>query len=240
MNTAAFFKRGLLCLLVYFLTVHPNIFGQRPDTIAISADDINTNVLKPGTYCWLNYVTSVKDNIKRNFVFWTLTIEAASYQDKPALGIRQLIEFKDTIYESSYSLFDQKTFTPLTHMSETSARKMNIDFTKKTIGLNGKLLNADDTARRSRMMLKGLDTATISFTMNYHADLVTFPLLPYKNNRTFLINFYEPGSPAVEQVAFTVTGGAQLNSFDNGSHECWVLQSKNKFSEQLFWISKRT
>lgn len=67
-----------------------------------------------------------------------------------------------------------------------------------------------------------------------------FSLLPYKDKVTFLIPYYDPGSIATQNVAYTVTGTAQLEGYDNRKIDCWLLVHEEKGNKEVFWISKKT
>lgn len=52
--------------------------------------------------------------------------------------------------------------------------------------------------------------------------------------------FYDPGSPAPRNVAYTVTGSAELEGNNNQKIECWLLIREASGNKEIFWISKKT
>jgi hypothetical protein len=71
---------------------------------------------------------------------------------------------------------------------------------------------------------------------------VIFPLLPYKENRVFKINFYDPPSEPKE-VYYTVIGSDYLTNSLGEKISCWVLEfevpKRYGGGYQHFWISKK-
>ena len=81
--------------------------------------------------------------------------------------------------------------------------------------------------------------------LNWHADMLIYSLLPYKENRVFIINYYDPGFEKSTEVAYTVTGSGLLTGSNGEKIDCWVLNNfnDNKAPEkgyERFWISKKT
>ena len=107
--------------------------------------------------------------------------------------------------------------------------------------MNGQALSDADTARARVMAWTAYKTALSTDTkFNWHLDLETFPLFPYKNGVTFLVPFYDPGTSAPQEVAYTVTGSAKLEGYDQQPVDCWLLEHRSKGNHEKFWISKKT
>jgi hypothetical protein len=225
----------LACLLL-----QEQASGQKMDTLVIGPEHITTKKLSAGTHHWLSYNVRENDTLKKNLILWQVKIDPVVYHDKPAISIRQLVTGRDTVMMATHTICDASTFVTRYHEARSSfAPALDMDFENKTLSVNGKPITPDDTARSSKTRWQRFDSSASGFALNWSIDLATFPLLPYKANRTFLINFFEPGA-APHPVAYTVTGTGFLYSYDNNKIECWVLECKHRFSTQKFYISKKT
>ena len=217
-------------------------FARQADTIRISEKDINTSVLKEGTHRYLVYFKQGKDAPRRDVQFWTRSIERKQWNGKPALAITQVWEYKDTINHTVYSVCDASTMRPLFHEFWWKQRdSVQVDFTKASILINKQPLTAAESLKQRATIWQAFDSVKNSFVLNWHLDLEVFPTLPFREGVTFLIPFYDPGLafPA-KQVAYRVTGSAQLTGYDNQPIDCWLLQHEDAGNREIFWISKKT
>jgi len=193
-----------------------------------------------------------KDSVRTQTQFWTRTIKRTDYNGSPAIEINQEWEDKDSIMHIVKSISDAKTMQPLYHKtwwkvqtSRTSTIKTanvaSIDFLNKIVERNGNLLSDADTAKPASVIWAGYKSSLNKYFLNWHLDLETFPLLPYKEGVTFVIPFYDPGtSSSYQKVAYTVTGSAELIGFNDQKIDCWLLVHETKDNKETFWISKKT
>ena len=183
--------------------------AQKKDTIQISSININTKVLREGTHRYLVYFKMAKDSVRTQTQFWTRTIKRTDYNGTPAIKITQEWEDKDSIMHIVKSISDAKTMQPLYHKtwwkvqtSRTATVKTvnvtTIDFLNKTVDYNGKSLSDADTAKQAVAIWAGYKSSLNKYFLNWHLDLETFPILPYKNGVTFVIPFYDPGTASTE------------------------------------------
>ncbi len=238
----------LIILLVSFLTAN----GQKNDTIYISPKNINSKVLIEGTHRYLVYFKMGKEATRTQTQFWTRKIARVTFDGKPCIEITQEWEDKDSIMHTVKSISDANTMQPLYHKtwwkvqrSRTSTAKtvseITVDFLKKTVDYNGKLLSDADTAKQVKPIWEGYKSSLGESWFNWHLDLETFPLLPYKTGVTFIIPFYDPGTASnYQNVAYTVTGSAELNGYNDQKIDCWLLVHEEKGNKEVFWISKKT
>lgn len=243
-------KMKLLFTVLLLQTVF--VQAQQPDTIRISAKNINTSVLREGTHRYLVYFKMKKDSVRVMTQFWTRTIKKTNYQNKPALEILQEWEDKDSIMHIVKSYSDAKTLQPFYHEtwwkvqtsknnSAKTVTKTVADMMNNTVTVNDKLLTAADTGSRPKKIWEGFQSAAGKQFFNWHLDLETFPILPYRKNVTFLIPFYDPGTASgYEEVAYTVTGEATLEGYDQQKIQCWLLVNESPGNKEIFWISKKT
>ncbi len=238
--------------LSVFLLCASSINAQKTDTIQITSANINTKVLREGTHRYLVYFKMQKDSVRTQTQFWTRTIKRNDYNGTPAIEITQEWEDKDSIMHIVKSISDAKTMQPLYHktwwkvqaarnatvktVSETS-----VDFLNKTVNYNGILLSDADTTKQAKGIWAGYKSSIDKYYLNWHLDLETFPLLPYKNGVTFVIPFYDPGTSSnFQKVAYTVTGSAELVAYNDQKIDCWLLVHESKGNKEVFWVSKKT
>lgn len=228
------------------------IMGQQGDTIHISSNDINTKRLKEGTHRYLVYFKMKKDTVRSMSQFWTRTIKRTAYNGTAAIEITQVWEDKDSIMHIVRSYSDAKTMQPLYHNTwwkvqagRNATTKIVtstiVDMSAKTVSYNGRLLSDADTARQVKKIWDGYISSVDKYYLNWHLDLETFPLLPYRKGVTFVIPFYDPGTASdFQTVAYTVTGEAELEGYDQQKIKCWLLVHESPGNKEIFWISKKT
>jgi hypothetical protein len=230
------------CLSILLCLSQAVVFGQKNDTIRITPEFTNTKALIPGTHRWLLYSTRGVDSPRTRFSIWSRTITKTTHNGKDAIEVAQLWEDKDGIWHTTRSLSDAKDFRTLFHDSWWRSRgKSTLDFEKAEFIINNKPLTKLDTAQTDKRRREAFDKAISQYTLNWHLDLEVFPLLPYKNNRTFLINFYDPGLSEPKWIPYTVTGTGTLPGLDGQLVDCWLLEHTlpNNYKE-VFWVSKKT
>jgi len=229
-----------LIIAVIFLPVLGS--SQQKDTLKINASAINTKVLIPDTHRYLVYFKNGKDSSRKNYQFWSRKIEFVQYKGKDAVSVTQVWENNDTIFHTAYAVCDKKTFAPLYQESWFRQRAVSIfDFTEKSGSYDNRSLSDADTAKERKRMWDGFKTSTGQYVLDWHLDLEVFPTLPYKPNRTFLINFYDPGFGYPEWVAYTVSGTATAMGYNNQPVDCWLLSHDDgPGKHEVFWISKKT
>lgn len=214
---------------------------SKTDTILIDAGNVNTKVLKPSVNRYLVYFKMGKDSARSRPQFWTRTIEYADYNGRAAIAVTQEWEDRDTIAHIVRSVCDKETFAPLYHKSWWRISPSGeFDFMNKTASLNGIPLSDADTARNRKGPWEAFKKAAAQYVLNWHLDLEVFPILPYKEGKTFLIPFYDPGFPAPKNEAYTVTGSGVLTGYNDQKIDCWLLTHESRGFKETFWISKKT
>lgn len=230
-------------LLVLLIIAQLAANAQKSDTIRIDSKQLDTKVLIPGTHRWLIYYKMGKDSSRTWFHLWTRKIELINYQGREAISVTQEWENDKQVMHTAYSVCDRKTFAPLEHdfWWLKPGEKWAINFVSKEMKRDGVALSNSDTSKAVRTAWNSLDSASLQSTaLNWHLDLETFPLLPFKENRTFLINYFEPGFSAPQWVPYTVTGSAKLEGYDKQQIDCWIMEQHSPYGTEKFWISKKT
>jgi hypothetical protein len=236
-------KKHLL-LIFFFLSLYCTLYAKKNDTLIIKPSDVNTHVLKPGTHRWLVYFKMGKDSSRTRYQVWTRKIDMIQYQGKDAISVTQEWENNDSIIHTVYTVCDGKDFSPLCQTSWSKGPgKLEFDFLKKEMRLEGKLVDAADTLTANKRRRLAFEKALTEYTLDWHLDLEVFPILPYKNNTTFAINFYDPGFPAPKLVYYTVAGSGTLTGYDGQAIDCWLLEhidNERGRNREVFYISKKT
>lgn len=234
-----YYTTRLLCLFLAG-SIAPAI-AQKHDTIVIDGSKVQTRYLQPGTNRYLVYFKMGKDSSRTRFQMWSRKVDFLTYQGKEAISITQEWEDNQAIVHKVYSVCDKKTFAPLLHESWWAGRgNAKADFIARQFFLRDSLLTGADTTAAKRKVLDAFNLALDQYVLNWHLDLETFPILPYKDNVTFMINFYDPGFPAPAPQAYTVSGSAELENVNNQKIDCWLLKQSAPNNEETFWISKKT
>jgi hypothetical protein len=229
-----------LLLPVILLLYSGSLFSQKNDTVTIDASKVNTAVLKPRTDRYLVYFKNGKDSSRVKYQVWTRTIDFITYKNKPAISVKQEWEDNDTIVHTVYSVCDRKSFAPLYHEGWWKRASLKFDFVDKTGYFRDTLLTDNEVPGVRKTIHDAFKKSLDQYVLNWHLDLEVFPILPYKLNTTFLINFYDPGSSAPKLQAYTVTGNGTLTGYDAQQVDCWLLSHEGTNNKEVFWISKKT
>lgn len=231
-------KLTILCLAVCTGIL---CYSQKADTITITAAQINTKMLQPGTHRYLVYFKKGKDSSRTNYQLWSRTIKFTSYNGKEVISITQEWEDNDSVFHTAKSIVNKDDFSTLYHEVWWKRSGTHIfDYVSKTAFSNGMPLKSkSDSVAKKRQL--GFEVSLDQYFLTWHLDLETFPLLPYKEGRVFNINFYDPGFDPPSMQYYSVIGSGTLTGYNNHQIECWLLQH-GKLPENLevFWISKET
>ncbi|WP_290790813.1 hypothetical protein [Flavihumibacter sp. UBA7668] len=235
--------KDLFILLTISLFGSMHGMAQKQDTLRISAKEINSAVLKEGTHRYLVYFKMGRDSSRSQTQFWTRNIVRTTQNNKSVLIVTQEWEFMDTVLHTVTSVCDGVTLQPITHEFWWKKRGTGaVNFVNGgTVSLNGAFLSDQDTSRYAKAIWSAFKSVNSTYFLNWHIDMEVFPTLPFKNGRTFIVPFYDPGTSApFEEVLYTVTGSAQLTGYDNQKINCWLLEHTSKGNKEIFWISKKT
>jgi hypothetical protein len=235
-----------LLALTCLLSLAIPSFAQTPDTLQVQGKDLNFKALQLGDYDYILYFKKDKDSAAKRFYLIKMTVEAKQYHNKPAYVIDQKWDH-DSVAHISHSVFDAKDFSTLFH--DTYWRQLGyamvFDFETKKVDFRivDPGTNIPDSDKVST--IKDFNESFEKYNLNWHEDLIIYSLLPYKDKRTFAINFFDPGSGPSQVAMYTVTGSDSLIDRDGKKIDCWVL---NRYHDneapakgyQRFWIAKKS
>lgn len=211
------------------------LVAQQPaDTIRPGM--LQLKYLPEGAHSYLVYIKT-KEGQKRNIWLWERSTSREQWNNRQAIVVRQQWSTSDTGFNSRQllSTTDAKDFTPLYHYAANPKTGIEAyDFHP------GEMVTADTVANAGR---KGFKMALAEPSFNWELDLETFPLLPLKEGKTFVINFYHPGSKSgPDWYNYTVTGTETLRTVDGKTVDCYKLHTEyaNNRGNSTWWLSKKT
>jgi hypothetical protein len=232
--------KSFFALALFVFSTAPAI-AATTDTLQVKPGDLDIKALQTGSYSYIIYTKQTKDSPAQRLTLVKINVEAKSYHNKPAFIVTQQWD-RDTVYHSAYSVFDAKDFSTIVHYTwwKSLGYQMKFDFEKKTVGFtkNGMTGAIPDTIKTTAT--NDFNQSFNAYNLNWHADLLVYQLLPYKEGRTFMINYYDPGFGKAEKVAYYVTGSDILIDSRGQKIDCWVLNHTEAAGSETFWIAKKT
>ena len=231
-----------LLFLCCFLSITILAPAKNIDTIHIQSTDLNFKNLQTGSYSYVVFFKKTKESASTRILLVKINVESKLYHNKPAFVIKQQWDL-DTIVHAAYSVFDGKTFATLVHDTywKSLGYRMKYDFEAKTVEFTNVNLKTGIPDSVKSKSTAGFNDSFSKYNLNWHADLIIYQLLPYKDKRTFMINFYDPGFGKAEEVDYTVTGSELLTGHNGEKIDCWVLYHNDPANGyEKFWIAKKT
>jgi hypothetical protein len=212
--------------------------GVDGDTMHVRPSDLDIKGLQTGNYNYLIVFQNALDSPAKGLTFVRMNVERGLYHQKPAITIRQQWD-RDSVIHRSYTVFDAGSFATLLHDTYWSrlGYSMVFDFEARTVDSKTVLRRIPDSIRTGAE--KELAGSFAAYNLNWHDDLVIYSMLPYKEGRTFMINYYDPGFGAPQEVAYTVSGSDWLVNRGGEKIDCWVLAHSEEGATEKYWISKK-
>lgn len=231
------FLLPILVIAIFLPTVHS--VAQKGDTLHVKPADLNISGLQTGDYSYLIVRQKAKDSPATSMILAKMTVTKESWHNHQAIVVRQQWD-RDSIIHKAYTVFDAKDFSTLLHDTywRVLGYAMIFDFETKKFDSRSILHPIPDSVTTSCQ--KELTNSLGAYNLNWHDDLVIYSMLPYKENRTFVINYYDPGFGAPVEVPYTVTGSDWLTDRGGAQIDCWILQHSDENGTEKFWISKKT
>lgn len=211
------------------------------DTVRLNYENINTRAIHTGTHTYLVYFKNGKDGNRIKYQLWDRTVDIVEFRGKRTIRISQQWEDSDTLFHTALSYCDFETFSPVYQdVWWKSYGHFVFDFIGKETMVLGSPLLISDTAAYRRKMYGAFEKALKEDVFNWHLDLEVFSMLPFNEETTYAINFYDPGQSAPQVQYFTIIGSGQLEGLDQEVVDCWLLQHGSGENLETFWISKKT
>jgi hypothetical protein len=215
----------LLLILVLSVFTIPAI-ARNIDTIHVEPKTLELKKLQTGDLSYLQYVKKTKDGPASRLTLIKFNVEAKPYHNKPAFEINQQWEY-DTVVHKCYTVFDAKNFSTILHDTywKRLGYSMKFDFETKKVEFINVNLKGEVSDSIKSATITDFNNSFNKYNLNWHADMIVYSLLPYKENRTFAINYYDPGFGKAEEVLYTVTGSDTLRGSNGEKIDCWVLNN---------------
>jgi hypothetical protein len=223
-----------ICLIL--LLSCSKLASAQPAADTIRAGQFNLKYLPSGTQNYLVYIKT-KEGVKKNIWLWERSTSREKFHGQDAIVIRQQWTTSDTGFNSRqiFSAVNEKDFTPVYHTaSNPKTGKEAYNFHTNEI------VTADTVTDAGKKDFK-MPITEPSF--NWELDLETFPLLPLKEGKTFVINFYHPGSKGGPAwYNYSVTGSEKITTVNGQGIDCFKLYTEyaNNRGNSTWWLSKKT
>jgi hypothetical protein len=215
------------------------IFAQKLDTVDIGSTSLKLADLNLGKRTYIVYNKKSKEGFVEKPLIVKIETSTANQNGKKIISIVQSWE-ADTIVHTSSTQLSQTDFSTLKHQFywKRLGYSSTYDFEKKTVSFEG--IVPDSTKAK---VIDEFNESFNKYHLNWHSDLIIFPLLPLDEYKVFRINFYDPGFGAATTVFYTVLGAEMLSVSKKEKIDCWILEHKlvgGANGYQRFWISKKT
>lgn len=235
-----------LLLIICLSALSIPAIAKTVDTIRVEPGTLELKNLQSGDISYLQFGKKTKDGPATRVSLIKFNVARTEYQGKPAIAVKQQWEM-DTVVHKCYTVFDAENFSTLLHDTywKRLGYTIKLDFETRQVvytSVNNKS-NAPDSVKSAA--LKDFNDSFKKFNLNWHADVLIYSLLPYKESRVFIINYYDPGFEKSTEVAYTVTGSDFLTGGNGEKIDCWVLNNYTDNNApdkgyERFWISKKT
>lgn len=225
--------------LLFCMSVCGCVRAQKGDTLHVRPSDLNINGLQLGEYSYLIVRQKAKDSPAMSMILAKMNVSRETFHNKSAIVVRQQWD-RDSVVHRAYTVFDAQDFSTLFHDTYWRALGYSLIFDFETRKFDSKAVirPIPDSIRTS--CEQELAASFGAYHLNWHDDLIIYSMLPYKENRTFLINYYDPGFGKPVEVPYTVTGTDRLVSRDGEKIDCWILEHGDENGTERFWIAKKS
>lgn len=208
------------------------------DTLHVRSSDLDIKGLQTGNYDYIIIRKNNRESPAAGMILVNMTVEQTDYHGKPAIIVRQQWD-RDSVVHKAYTVFDAHDFSTLFH--DTYWKKLGyalvFDFENRKFTARTADRECPDSVRNS--CEQELAASFGKYNLNWHDDLIIYSMLPYKQGRTFMINYYDPGFGKPAEVPYTVTGSDVLTDRGGGKIDCWVLTHEDDVASERFWIAKK-
>jgi len=231
-----------LCVIALLFLFALSAFGQKADPFIVGSHDLEMQNLQPGNSTYVVYFKKTADGPAERITLVRISVERTTVNGRKLFQITQQWESGDEVVHTAKTLHDANDLSTVFH--ETWWKRLGystiFDFTAKRVDFKGQV---EDSAKSKTV--EDFNQSFGNYNLCWHSDLVIFPLLPYKQGRTFIIKFYDPGFGKAQDATYQVTDIEFLVSSEGNKIDCWIMEHKFEVpaggsGTQRLWISKRT
>ena len=234
-------KQVCAVLLLLLLTTL-KVSAQDANTVFVGKQTLQMKNLRTGNSTYIVYFKKTPISPAERLTLVKISVESAVENGRKVFAITQQWESGDEVVHTAKTLHDANVFSTVFH--ETWWKRLGysaiFNFATKQVDFKGPI---EDSAKAK--IVEDFNQSFESYNLCWHSDLIIFPLLPYKNGRTLVVNFYDPGFGKAQQAAYKVTGSELLIASDGNRIDSWMMEHKFDVPSggsgiQRFWISKRS
>ncbi len=217
-----------------------NSLAQK-DTILVDAKNLNIKDIHFGNSTFMIYSKKGGDIPAQHNTLVKINVEKRLHNGKDAIAINQVWDAGDTTEHISSSLLDAKDLSTIQHSYwwKRNGQSVALDFEKKTSSIGGKV-----TEDQKEKIINDFNKATeAGYFLNWHCDLIIFPLLLFKENAVFKIKFHDPGIGVPTTEIYTLLKSETLKGLGGEDIDCWVIEyplPSGMLGYQRYWISKKS
>ncbi len=223
----------LILLLIGSLSLN----AQKKDTIRIDAANLSTKHLNYGNMNYLMYTKEGKDGLLKNTTLVNIKVQKDQIDGEPCISVDQSWQ-TDTVIHKASTFFEENPLKSIQHIAwwKHKGYTENFNFRKKEVTFEGNITEA-----KKQKETASFNASLAEPFLNWHSDLVIFPLLPFKEHTVFKLKFYEPGYETPKEEIYEVLKSEVLTIAGNPVN-CWVLNYAvaKPAGYQRFWISKQS
>lgn len=231
--------KHILKIAIAFTLATQNTNGQDKDTVTISAANLRFEDIKYGKASYLVYNKKARESPAEGMYLVNISVASIGYKHQPAIEISQQWDGRDTVIHRAYTVLNMADFSTRLHQTSWKALTYatTFDFDTRNVSFEGTIADSNKLK-----IISDFDESFASYNLNWHSDLFIFTRLPYKANRSFRINFYDPGFGKPTEEMYSVTGSDVLLTTAGKKINCWVMERKGKAagSYQKFWVDKKS
>lgn len=229
--------------LTYFfcLLISLQSFSQKADTVIVDAKNLQIENLHFGNSTYMIYSRKGAEKPNQNNTLVKINVSKQTHNGQESVAINQVWYESDTTSHTAFTLLKANDLSTIQHNYwwKRNRQQISLDFEKKTANIDSKI-----TDIQKEKFLKDFNQAAKSgYFLNWHSDLIMFPLLPFKENTVFKIKFHDPGFSLPSTEIYSVIGSETLKGLAGEGIDCWVLEfslPKGMKGYQKFWIAKKT
>ncbi|MBB3841755.1 hypothetical protein FHS57_005784 [Runella defluvii] len=225
--------KPILTAVFFYLSLF-QVSAQSVDTTFVDASNLRIKDLRLGRQTFLIYSKKRTDGPVQNQTLVVINVAAEEKEGAKKITIDQRWYDKDTLSHTSTSVLSAVDLRTLHHTYwwKRTGQNVALNFENKTAEQSGKATEN----QREKFQKDFAMAAQSGYFLNWHCDLVLFPLFPFKENTVFKVKFHDPGLGLPTTELYKVTKSEKIEGID-----CWVLEYTlpRNMGYQRFWVAKK-
>ncbi|PZX64539.1 hypothetical protein [Hydrotalea sandarakina] len=221
-----------ICLSSFYIST-----AQSVDTVDFHYKHFHLKNLHSGQRKYLVYSEDSATQKKSGVYIWERNIALPHHSNEPIVIDQKWFSLDSQLFvRTIHSEVDAHTFLPTLHHTILSAigRPQHTEhylFTPQLIYTDSLISN------------KKFKLAVAHPIFNWELDLETFSILPLQIGKSFVINFYHPGSTILPfYYLYTVEGMTTISRYAQKSIPCYQIRINypNSHNYSIWWVDVKT